>query len=160
MQTLRFGLLIALLAGCRSPSAAAARWAGCYSLTRAAWDQVPESLLVELPGAALRLAADTTGYRRRFQGGPLPDSEHVHRTAWLGSLDALWWMTDEANIRVTTGGLAGVILDLRGTPADLHGTVTTFSDVLKADSAGQLQPWHSRAALEARRVECSSQPAS
>jgi hypothetical protein len=84
----------------------------------------------------------------------LPDSGHVHRTAWLGSLDALWWATGDTNIRLTTGGLAGVTLDLHGTPAELNGTVTTFSDVLKADSAGQLRPWQSRATLQARRVAC------
>ena len=155
MTRVRIVFLIGFLAGCRSSSAAAARWVGCYSLTRTTWDQMPESLLVDLPGAVLRLAADTSGYQRRFQGGPLPDSEHVHRTAWLGSLDALWWATGDADIRVTTGGLAGVTLDLHGSPVDLSGTVTTFSDVLKADSGGQLRPWHSRATLQARRVPCS-----
>jgi hypothetical protein len=155
MTRRRIVFLIGLLAACRGSSGAAARWVGCYSLTRAAWDQIPESLLVDLPGSALRLAADTSGYRRRWQGGPLPDTEHVHRTAWLGSLDALWWAPGDTNIRLTTGGLAGVTLDLHGTPAELNGTVTTFSDVLKADSAGRPRPWQSRATLRARRVACA-----
>ena len=157
MTRLQAVFVIALMAGCRHPPDAAARWSGCYSLTRGTWDQMPESLLVALPGPVLRLAADTSGYRRRFQGGPLPDSAHVHYTAWLGSLDALWWAAGDSSIRVTTGGLAGVTLDLHGTPLALNGTVTTFTAVLKADSAGQLQPWLSRAPLQAHREACAMQ---
>jgi hypothetical protein len=155
MTRLRVMFVIALLAGCWTASDPAARWSGCYSLTRGIWDQMPESLLVALPGAVLRLAADTSGYRRKFQGAALPDSAHIHHTAWLGSLDALWWVAGDTDIRITTGGLAGVTLDLHGTPVALRGTVTTFTGVLKADSTGQLRPWRSRAPVQAHREACS-----
>lgn len=151
--TLAVGL--ALLASCqahRPPEA----WVGCYQLVAGAWDQVPESLLAAQPQKILRLLPERASVGS-FHNGPRVDTgSTIVRAARLDASEARWWVVDAAQLRVTTLGLTGRTLTLRGTSDSLRGQLQTFTDMIQPDSTGALRSPMSQAPVTATRIDCDT----
>jgi hypothetical protein len=131
---------LAIVAACGPPTGSAPTpmaWVGCYTLVRGPWEVAPESLFAALPGRRLRLTDHDVRKRGDYNDGPEIPVDRSVRRAMFGKLPAIWWVTDSNGILVSTGGLAGIAVELQRSAAGLVGSATGFNDILKPDSSGQ-----------------------
>ena len=135
------------------------RWIGCYALDRGPWNRPHGPGRFLEPGGSLRISGERALEQLINSGPPTPVR------VWRADLpdaarEAVWWVDGGGRLVVHTQGFAGVVAVLAPVSADaLKGTVKSFTDVLRPDSARRMRRITYHAPITALRVPCHTLPA-